>query len=190
MYLYLKIDYSTLTNTDVMQAMTFSRNLAGTLRDIYRPRYMLFNVAAAVAYYLAIAYLNAIQNSGVSLFLGIPVIEVYALAITSSVMLTVSIYSIRNTIRNSVKVSGSTLSVATAAVGGLFCGCGCAASFLFTGLVGIGFGAASVFAVTDTISIYKVDFIALLIGINLFATIYYLNRLSKPSCRIRKGKKR
>jgi predicted small integral membrane protein len=172
-----------------MKGETIVSRSAGTLRSIYTPRYMAFNAVSALVYYLAITYINTLQERGLSLFLGMPVIEVYALAVTSSIVLTISVYSVWNTIRNNVKVSGSLLSVATTALGSMFVGCGCSASFLFAGLVGIGFGAAGVFALTNTLAVYKVEFVALLIGINLFATIYYLNRLSRPSCRIRKSRK-
>ena len=158
-------------------------NFVDSLRHIYRPRYILLNVAAAVAYYYAIKYLLMVQQNGIPIT-SVPLYLIYALVVTSSVTLTIAVYSITNTKRNNAKLSATSTSVVTTVVGGVLSGCSCQAAILFNVLaVSIGTGEATMI---NTIVGENAPLIfGAMIIINLFVIGYYLDKLSKPKCRIK-----
>jgi hypothetical protein len=162
--------------------------LYGSLRSIYRPRYMILNLAVAAIYYYAFIYLVKLQNQGVLLF-SIPMTVIYALVITSSILFTIAIYSINNTRRNQAKVSASTLGVATTIAGGVIGGCGCSAPLIF-GLTAIGVSASSITPLYLFLADNSVPLFSALVLVNLAVIVYYLNKLSTASCRIEQHSKR
>lgn len=165
--------------------MINTSRILGLVTQIYKPKYILLNVVIALVYYFVLAYLIKYQNYGVLLFLNVPIYLIYALILTTSILLTISIYSIRNTIRNNAKVSGTALSTITTVGEGIVMGCGCSASLLYN-LTVFGLSASETFAISDAITYFAFEITLVLIAINIIATIYYLNKLSDPSCRIKK----
>jgi hypothetical protein len=155
-----------------------------TIRAIYSIKYLLVNAFVAVAYYYLISYLLSIQQNGIPIT-AVPVLLIYLLAITSSVTLTIGIYSIRNTRRNEAKFSATSVSAITTFFGGIVSGCGCQAAILFN-LLAIGFGTGEATLVNTIATENVAPIFGALIIINLFVIGYYLNKLSRPSCRIRK----
>ena len=95
-----------------------------TLASIYRPRYVVLNIAAFVVYYYAYLELIAYQNLGVFLS-NVSEGLLYALVLTSSMLLTIAVYSIRNTRNNRASVSATTLGTVATLFGGVIGGCGC-----------------------------------------------------------------
>jgi hypothetical protein len=153
--------------------------IIGTLRQVYRPKYIAFNIASLLIYYLVYTYIVDYQQ--LLVLVAVPVYLVYALLVTASVLLTISVYSISAAIRNTVRVSGGVLGTFTAVAGAVISGCNCTAPILF-GLTGAGLSAASVVALQDFISAYQIPLFWVMIGINLFAVMYSVNRISKSSC--------
>ena len=154
-----------------------------TLKDIYKPKYILLNIAIVTAYYYLITLMLSIQQQGVPIT-SVDVNLIYILVITASVTLTIAIYSIKNTRRNAAKVSATTVSTISAVAGGVLAGCSCQAAILFSILVLVinGGEAASINAM---VSGYANLLYEVMILINLFVIIYYLNKLSNPSCKIK-----
>jgi len=62
-------------------------------KGIYKPKYIILNIAIAIAYYYIIAYIISIQQRGIPIT-PIPLYLVYLLVITSSVTIAMAVYSI------------------------------------------------------------------------------------------------
>lgn len=158
--------------------------IAKSLKDIYTIKYATFNIAIAVAYYYLITYLLSIQQHGIPIT-SVPVYLIYLLSIVSSVTLTIALYSAGNTRKNSAKISATSVSAATTLFGGVISGCGCQAAILFNVLaIGVGSGEATLIN-TIVSENAPVVFFALIV-LNLSVIAYYLQKLSKPACRIKK----
>lgn len=154
------------------------------LISVYRPKYILFNIAAAIVYYFVFITLLSYQQQGITA-VSFPYYLIYLLVVTSSIVLTVAIYSIRNTRNNSAKVSATTAGTVTTLAGTVISGCGCSASVLVS-LTAIGVSSSQIFSLDNFFVANQPILLAIMIAINLFVLLYYLNKLSKPSCRIRK----
>ena len=163
-------------------------NLTKSLKSIYRPKYIIFNIAAAIAYYYLISYLLSVQQQGIPIT-SVPLYLIYLLSAVSSVSLTIGVYSIRNTIRNMASASATTIGTASALIGGVLAGCGCQAAILFSvATVFFGIGEARLI---NTVATENANYIfAALIIINLFVIAYYLNKLSQPGCRPKRAKRK
>ncbi|MGD0728914.1 MAG: hypothetical protein ABR981_02455 [Candidatus Micrarchaeaceae archaeon] len=158
-------------------------NLLKSFREIYSLQYLLLNGVIAIAYYFVIHYLLSIQQQGI-LVTSVPVYLIYLLSLVSSIAFTIAIYSITNTTHNSAKFSATSVSAVTAVAGGILSGCGCQAAILFNVLaISIGTGEATLI---NTVAAENAPliFVAMII-LNLFVIIYYLEKLSKPMCRVR-----
>ncbi len=156
-----------------------------TLRGIYsKPSYVLVNVVSLIVYYFAFVYLIKIQEQGVFIET-IPPYLIYLLVITSSIALTIGIYSIRNTKRNEAKEVSTGIGTATALLGGVVSGCGCIEPLVLN-LSIFGFSASQTFALLDFISGAQNWILWLMIVINSFVVLYYLDKLSKPACEIKR----
>lgn len=154
-----------------------------SIKSIYKPKYILLNIAIAVAYYYLISYLLSLQQRGIPIT-SVPIYLIYALVATSSVSLTIAIYSISNTRRNKAKVSATTASLITTFLGGILSGCSCQAAILFNVLaISVGTGEASL--VNTVVGENAPIIFGAMIIINLFVIGYYLNKLSKPNCKIK-----
>ncbi|EQD57942.1 conserved hypothetical protein, membrane [mine drainage metagenome] len=157
------------------------------LKKIYsKPVYIAVNTAAAIAYYSLYTYLLSIQTHGVLVDIGLPPwYLVYLLVITSSVLLTIAVFSVKNSRNNQAALSASFTGSATAAFGGVLGGCGCTSPLLFGILAPIGLG--SQYAIFDTFFVeYQVWLFAVFILINVGLAAYYLNRLSSPKCAVKR----
>ncbi len=152
------------------------------LKVIYRPKYIAINVITAIAYFLFISYLLRFQNYGV-LIISVPPYVLYLLSITASISLTIGIYSIGNARNNHAGGTGSMTGTATAFAGSLVGGCGCHAPILVSAIALLGFGSAA-FPADVLLTSYATPIFLVLIIINIAISIYYLNRLSDPKCRI------
>ena len=164
--------------------MHFANNVAGSIKRIYsKPIYLAVNVIIAIIYYYVFDFIVKAQNHGVLLLINVPSPLIYALIGTASIMLTISIYSIRNTRANAARVSSSGFSAFAAIFGGLVNGCGCSAPLMF-GLFSIIFGSTEAIYMDAFVSNNSVPIISTLIAINLVFIGYYLNKFAKPSCKI------
>ncbi|MFI5412422.1 MAG: hypothetical protein ACHQX1_00860 [Candidatus Micrarchaeales archaeon] len=168
-----------------MKRTSFHWRMYHTLREVYkRPTYIAINIVSIIVYYYLFVYLIKIQQQGL-FFATIPDYLIYLLVITSSIALTIGLYSIKNTINNGAKELSTGIGTATALAGGVVGGCGCAAP-LVLGLSVFGLNTTQTFALIDFISANQLILFSLMIAINFFVVIYYLNKLSEPSCEIRR----
>lgn len=155
------------------------------LRSIYtKPAYIAVNAAAAAIYYYLYEYILSIQTHGVVVNVDLPpAYLVYLLVITSSMLLTIAVFSIRNSRNNQAKFSTSVAGSFTAVFGGVIGGCGCTSPLLFGILTPLGLG--SQFVSFDLFFInYQAELFAAFIMINVGLAAYYMNKLSRPKCTI------
>lgn len=158
-----------------------------SLKSIYRPRYIVLNIAIALVYYEVLISLVKLQNKGILLFnVSLPLI--YLLVASSSVLLSIAIYSIKNTRRNQAKVSATGIGAATTLMGGVIGGCGCSAPLIF-GLTSIGISASELTPTYLFLADNTTPLFLAMAAINIVAIAYYLNKLSTPSCRINASRK-
>lgn len=162
-------------------------NTAKTLKGIYlKPRYIALNIAIAAAYFLVIEYLLSVQQRGIPIT-AVPVYLIYLLVITSSITLTIAIYSVNNTRRNQAKLSATSVSAVSAVLGGVFSGCTCQAAILFN-VIAVLAGAGEASLVNTIIGENASIIFAAMIVLNLFLAVYYLEKLSHPKCRLKPGR--
>ena len=159
-------------------------NFAESLKSIYKPKYIALNILIAVIYYYVVEYLLSIQQRGIPIT-SIPLYLIYALVATTSITLTIAVYSVKNTRRNEAKVSATATSVITTLVGGIISGCSCEAAILF-GVLEVLVGTGEATLVNTVVGENAPLIFGAMIIINLFVIGYYLNKLSNPSCKIRK----
>ena len=161
--------------------------LYDTLRQIYKPKYIVLTIAIGIAYSIAFWYLAYLEG-GDAVMISVPIYMVFLLIVSSSILMTVAVYSIKNTRRNNIKTTGTAASAGTGTVilgSGL---CGCTTTLLPTIAIAVGVSMPTVYVLASFLKNYNIEIISLLIAINVVALVYYLNKLSCPSCRIRKGK--
>ncbi|MGI0100780.1 MAG: hypothetical protein ACREBH_03650 [Candidatus Micrarchaeaceae archaeon] len=163
-------------------------NAYGELKRIYKPKYVALNIAIAIVYYFAVSYLLKLQQEGVPIT-SVPLYLVYALIATSSITLTIAIYSAANTRRNEAKVSATSASVLTTIGGGIFAGCGCQAAILFN-VIAFSAGTGEAASISIIASENAPYIFAAMIVINLLITAYYLEKFTNPSCNIKKTRKK
>lgn len=160
-----------------------SMNFTRSIKGIYRPKYVLLNIAIAVAYYYMIKYLLSIQQNGIPIT-SVPVYLIYLLVAGSSILLTIAVYSISNTRRNNAKISATSASVVTALAGGVISGCGCQAAILFN-ILALSIGGGEATLINTVVGEHAFLIFSAMIIINFFVIGYYLQKLSKPGCRIK-----
>ncbi len=152
---------------------------------IYKnPKYLLVSIAVSILYYLLLEYLIKFQNKGIFL-LNVPMYLIYTLSIVSAVLVTISIYFMRNTIKSKSKHSGVSAGIITILFGGLINGCSCSAPILFS-LVSIGISTSSVIILTTFISNTAIYLFLAMILVDIIIIVYYLNKLGNPSCLLKK----
>jgi hypothetical protein len=156
-----------------------------TIIDIYKLKYIAINAAAFVLYYLIARYLVVSQEKVFLIVNPLLYYMLFPLVLTSSILLTIAIYSIGNTRRNMAKLTATGFGAATMLIGSVVVSCGCAVPILFS-LAAIGLSSADIIYLNVFLSTYSIEAITIFIFLNLIITIYYLNKLSKPSCRIGK----
>ena len=154
------------------------------IKRIYTPKYAALNLALGVAYYAVFWSLAYIQG-GNAVMLYIPIYLILLLVASSSILMTVTVYSIRNTRKNNAKLSGTATSASTLLLGsGL---CGCTTTLLPTLALAVGAGTPAVYALSSFLKNYDVEIISALIVLNMIVLAYYINKLSSPKYTV--GKK-
>ncbi|MEM0201340.1 MAG: hypothetical protein QXD23_02945 [Candidatus Micrarchaeaceae archaeon] len=168
--------------------MEFIKNIKLSVKNIYRNWfYLTFNIIIAVIYYYIFDFLIRYQNYGI-LLIETPIYLLYLMIGLSSILLTISIYSIKNTKKNVAKFSGSTLSSLVVIFGGVVGGCGCSAPIIYgLGIFGLDISATS--SLAYYLNYYIIDIFYFMIIITLVSIFYYLNKLSSKNCIIKKKTK-
>lgn len=151
------------------------------LATIYRsPKYVVLSVIAAAAYYEVFAYFVSLNNFGIVIF-SAPVYLVYLLAITASLLLTITIYSVSLRLRQGMQASSPAglLASITTIVGGTVAGCACQAPILYNLLYFVGLNAFEASGVVTLLIAYSVEINSFLILLNLAAAYLLLSKISK-----------
>ncbi len=156
---------------------------AAVLKRIYKPKYLALNAAVFGLYYLIVKYLLSIQQKGIPIS-SVPVYLVYALVASSSIALTIAVYSIFNTRRNSARITASSVSAATTLAGGVIAGCSCQAAILFN-VLAISVGSGEAFALNTLISENAPYIFGAMTLINLLLVVYYVQKISTGRCSIK-----
>ena len=154
------------------------------LHEIYRPKYVAITFVLGIAYAFAFWYLAYIQG-GNAVMLSAPIYLIFLLIASSSILLTIAIYLIRNTRKNGAKITGTAASTGTVILSsGL---CGCTTSLLPTVALAAGLSTPATFALASFLKNYNIEIVSLLIALNVVVIVYYLNKMSNPMRRLRKG---
>ncbi len=149
------------------------------LKDIARkPSLASLFVAGSILYYLFIRYIITISSQGVFL-ITMPLYLLYAVSISSALLLTVSAYSMRLSYAHGLMgISDGTASAATTVVGSLVTSCGCSAPVLGTILYLLGANAIGVSGAIAFIATNQEWLMAAVILANLLLAYYSLGRLT------------
>ncbi len=151
-----------------------------SLYKIYRkPAYIAISVGTFFAYYFLVSFV--IKHNNKFLVMGKHTAYLlFLLEVTASLLIASSLFSAAK--RRVGKAKGAGIATATTVFGSLTVGCGCTSPILF-GITSIFVGSSAVVA-DAFISRNQVYIISAMILINLLLTIYYLNKISKGTCKI------
>jgi hypothetical protein len=161
-----------------------------TLESIYikKPKYIALNVVALVAYYFIMQSIVLLNNK-IILFNGtISEYAFYGIAVTSSLLVTIAVFSTFNTRNNKAKISASASSGILAVAGSFAVSCGCSFSAL-SYLAVLGISSGSIISIDNGIANYETPLILAALLLNVIIITYYLNKLSKPVCSIRSSRR-
>lgn len=165
--------------------MGLRKNILTSIKNIYvKPFYIILNIIFCIIFYFVFVFLIRYQNYGI-LLIETPIYLLYLMIITSSILFTISIYSIRNTRKNAAKFSGSTVSTIVVLFGGVVGGCGCSAPIIY-GLSVLGLDLSTTSTLAYYLNYYILDLFYFMILLNLILIVYYLNKLSTTKCIIKK----
>ncbi|MGI0141902.1 MAG: hypothetical protein ACREBF_04635 [Candidatus Micrarchaeales archaeon] len=143
--------------------------------------------ALAVLYYFIIEYVISLNATDGVVFITTPQILIYLLALSSAVLLTISIHSIRLSLsRIQMEIDG-VASAATSVIGGVIAGCNCAVPILSSAMYLLALNAATVSTVLAFVSNYQIEIFAALILFNFVTSFHHLSALSR-TCTIKSGK--
>jgi hypothetical protein len=149
-----------------------------------KPQYIAFAVLMGIVYYALFYYIITNSSYGV-FFTTAPRYLIYAMAVASAVLMSISIYSLMQSRPFRRRgLSGSTFSVASTFVGSLASSCGCSTPILSSILYTIGAGALGVSSIVVSITRYQIPILAGLIFLNIILSYYYLGKLSSE-CRLK-----
>ncbi len=152
------------------------------LGSVYSSKYILLNLLILLAYYLAVEKLLSIQEFGVA-FSTAPAYLVTSLVLTSSVLLTVAVYTILESRKaRAVGMEEAGASCATAVIGGIMSGCGCQGAIMYSALA-IVLGSGEAYAVNTVFSEHIGLILAALAIFNIAMIVYSLGRV--PTRRVK-----
>jgi hypothetical protein len=162
---------------------TFIYNFLNTFIDIYKkPKYIAINVIFAIVYYYFFFFIVKFQN--LFLFIAIPLWLVYSLILSSSILITLSIYSLLNSGFSFTKGSIGLVSALTTFIGSLVVGCSCTAPILFS-LAALGFSSLQLIALDNFFTSNQFLIVLAMLIINLLFIIYYASRAKHlNTCRV------
>ncbi len=152
------------------------KNLPKAFKKVYSPRYIVFNVIVAIAYYLIITYLIKVQNYGIILIL-VPKYLLYLVILSASIMLTMGVYT---TIKSFHKKGNATITSFGTAISlftGLILGCGCGAPAVFA-ITAIGVSLVEASTIASYIVNYSIPILIGIIILNILLILYYAGKVS------------
>ncbi|MCL4404733.1 MAG: hypothetical protein M1544_02395 [Candidatus Marsarchaeota archaeon] len=163
-------------------------NRVKVLSSIYKkPKYLGLNAVAFIIYYYIMHGIVLINNK-IILFSGtIAEYTFYAIAITSSILITIAVFSVFNTRNNKAKISASASGSAIALASSFAVSCGCSFSSL-SYLAVLGLSSGALISLDNAIANYETPLLLAALVVNILIIIYYVNKLSNPACSL-KGRK-
>ncbi len=154
-------------------------SMALTLKQIYKPKYIILSLFLLAAYYAIFLYLAYIQG-GNAIMVVAPWYVIFGLIFSSSILMTIAIYSVRNTRQNNAKASGTATSAGSVILGsGL---CGCTTTLLPSVALFLGASTTTAYAISGFVRNYSVYIFTVSIIVNLIVIGYYLNEFSGSKC--------
>lgn len=158
------------------------------LKDILKtPVFLAILIVSCIAYFFFIRYMIAISSEGLVL-VTVPIYLLYLVAITSGLLLTASLYSLRLSFGYRIMGAGSGIvSIATSFIGGLLSSCACSAPILGVIMYDIGFNALGVSSAISFVSANQYPLLSAVILVNL-ALLYYSLGKTSSSCTIKNGR--
>lgn len=152
-------------------------NLYRSLRTVYgKSAYMALNLLILLAYYEIVERILAIQQFGIVIATA-PVSLILSLVLTSSILLTIAIYTIvesRKGRRAGYRAAGS--SCAVTVLGGVMSGCGCQGAILYSALA-IVVGSGEAYAINTIFTEHIALVLAALTIFNITFIVYSLSRV-------------
>ncbi|HVA82564.1 MAG TPA: hypothetical protein VNF06_00160 [Candidatus Aquilonibacter sp.] len=157
-------------------------------KAIFRSRLIIALTAiVAIAYYFLIQYVIALNAPGGYVFITTPAIMFYLLAISASLLLVISAYSIKLSLLTMESEVEGAASIISAFLGGIIAGCNCSVPIIASILYLFALNAATVSTVIAFIGNYQLEIFALLVLFNIAVSYHHLERLS-ATCTIKKGR--
>lgn len=149
------------------------------LKQIFTaPFYILLTIVEVIIYYGIFYYLILASNRGIFL-VTVPMYFIYVLILSSSVLLTTSIYAVSKSIRaRYTGAEGGILSMLTSSVGGLVAGCNCYAPIISSVMYALGFGTLGVSSAISFLGAYQAWLVGLFVSVNLIFIYYQLGRIT------------
>ncbi len=150
------------------------------LREIFvSPLYVAIAAIGVIAYYYLFRYLILSSNSGVFL-LTVPIYLVYALVVTSGVLLATSIHNLKTHMQlSSASVEEGLASAITPLIGGAIASCGCQFSVLASFLYLFGIGSVQATSIVLLLNAYQLQLMVVFIIVNLLLLYYGLGKSSQ-----------
>lgn len=156
-------------------------------RIFSRPAYLAIAAVASILFFYLFRYLVEANNHGIFLVL-IPMYVIYALVITSGVILSISLFAVADSVASRrLGEIGGIDGIVIPAIGGLVAGCGCAFPLLESILLFIGVNALQAAGIASAINSYQIWILLAMITLNAILIYYYLGRI--PAVNIKKAKK-
>ena len=167
--------------------MAFSiRNIFASIKAIYTPVFFLLNVAIAVIYFIIFTLI--LKSQGPIALTTTPLYLIYVLVITSSMLITASIYSLIKKTANGAMLAADGIGTIMTFLGGIISGCNCTAPLLFE-LVAVGISSSEIVGLDDFISAYQVWIFLAIIAVNIVLLANMLNAISDTRKSWRKRQK-
>lgn len=152
------------------------------------PVFLIIFLVSCLVYYFVIEYIILSSSNGLFI-VTVPTYLLYALVVTSALLLTISVYSIHLSFRYKINsLTEGAVSAVTVFFGSLVTSCGCSAPLLSVLLYSIGVNAIGVSGVISFLSYAQEPILIVMILINLIFIYYSLGKISS-TCRIGKDGK-
>lgn len=141
----------------------------------------------AIIYYFVIEYFISLNAPGGHVFVTTPAILLYLLALSASILLVVSVYSMRFSFSRIESEAEGIASFVTTVLGGIIAGCNCAVPIIASAMYLLTLNALTVSGVLVFIGDHQIELFLLLIAFNILLSYHHLSKLSSV-CSIKKGK--
>lgn len=140
-------------------------------------RYWIVTAAVAFIYYEVFRYLIAVSNHGLQL-LSAPLYLIYALNLAAAIAITISIYSMVQSLKSRITAGASSgaLSTISVLVAGITVGCACQAPILYTLLYFVGLNSIEASGIVVTMDDYSTPIMWALVLLNVALIFFSASR--------------